>query len=66
MNPGQGASHQSQASTHHLEGDIKEAECSYNMFVVETDEGPPEPFYATVNVRGLDITFEIDSGAAAQ
>ncbi|XP_042372461.1 uncharacterized protein K02A2.6-like [Plectropomus leopardus] len=60
--PGQGKSHQPQATTHHLE---EEGVCSYNMFGVETDEEPPEPYYATVNVKGRDITFEIDSGATA-
>ena len=35
------------------------------MFGVETDEEPPEPYYATVRVEGRDIKFEIDSGATA-
>ena len=35
------------------------------MFGVETDEEPPEPYYATVTVEGQDIKFEIDSGATA-
>ncbi|KAM3596467.1 uncharacterized protein V6R79_014960 [Siganus canaliculatus] len=64
--PGAGKTHQSQAPTHHLE---EEGVCSYNMFAVEvdeeTDEEPPEPYYATVKVVGQDITFEVDSGATA-
>ena len=60
--PGLGKMYQSQAATHHLD---EEAECSYNMFGVETDDEPPEPYYATVTVRGKDIKFEIDSGATA-
>jgi hypothetical protein len=35
------------------------------MFGVETDEEPPEPYYATVTVEGQDIKFEIDSCATA-
>lgn len=35
------------------------------MFGVDTDEEPPEPHYATVNIRGQGIMFEIDSGASA-
>ncbi|KAM3602656.1 uncharacterized protein V6R79_008254 [Siganus canaliculatus] len=64
--PGAGKTHQSQAPTHHLE---EEGVCSYNMFAVEvdeeTDEEPPEPYYATVKVVRQDITFEVDSGATA-
>ncbi|XP_034549867.1 uncharacterized protein K02A2.6-like [Notolabrus celidotus] len=63
--PGQGKAPQAQAATHHLEGDIEDAVCSYNMFGVETDEEPPEPYYATITVEGQDIKFEIDSGATA-
>lgn len=55
-------SHQPQATTHHLE---EEGVCSYNMLGVITDEEHPELYYATVNVKGQDITFEIDSGATA-
>ena len=62
---GQGKTQNSQAATHHLDREAEEAECSYNMFGVETDEEPPEPYYATVTVEGQDIKFEIDSGATA-
>lgn len=54
--------HQAQANTHDLD---EEDVCSYDMFGVDTDEEPPEPCYATVNVRGQGIIFEIDSGASA-
>ncbi|XP_061883310.1 uncharacterized protein K02A2.6-like isoform X1 [Entelurus aequoreus] len=63
--PGLGKMQQAQAATHHLDEEDKEAVCSFNMFGVETDEEPPEPYYATVTVGGQDIKFEIDSGATA-
>ena len=64
VKPGGGKTHY-KAPTHHLQEEDEEATCSYNMFGVETDEEPPEPYYATVSVNGQDVTFEIDSGATA-
>ncbi|KAF4090749.1 hypothetical protein AMELA_G00055870, partial [Ameiurus melas] len=56
---------QAQAHTHHVKEDDGEAACAFNMFTVDTDEGPPRPYYATVTVEGQDIKFEVDSGATA-
>lgn len=63
--PGQGKAQQAQAATHHLEEDKEEATCAYNMFGVEADEEPPEPYYATATVRLQNIKSEIDLGATA-
>ncbi|XP_059808999.1 uncharacterized protein LOC132382615 [Hypanus sabinus] len=65
VKPGQGKAQQTQAATHHLGEADGEAAFAYNMFGVEMDEGPPEPYYATVTVGGKDIKSEIDSGATA-
>lgn len=53
------------AATHFLEETHDDAVCAYNMFGVETDEEPPDPYYATITVQGQNITFEIDYGATA-
>lgn len=53
------------AATHRLDETHEDAVCAYNMFRVETDEEPPEPYYATVTVQGQKITFEIDSRETA-
>lgn len=63
--PGQGKVQQAQAAAHHINEKEEEAECAYNMFGMETDEEPPEPYYATLSVNGKVIQFEIDSGATA-
>lgn len=63
--PRQGKAQLAQAATRHLEEDDEEAMCAYNLFGVETDEEPPEPYYATITIRGQDIKFETDSGATA-
>ncbi|XP_059846530.1 uncharacterized protein LOC132405607 [Hypanus sabinus] len=65
VEPGQATAQQAQAASHHLGEEDEEAVCAYNMLEVEMDEGPPEPYYATVTVKGKDIKFEIDSGATA-
>lgn len=60
-----GKARQAQVPTHHVEEDEGDAACAFNMFVVDTNEEPPMPYYATVTVEGMDIKFEIDSGAMA-
>ncbi|XP_048105239.1 uncharacterized protein LOC125298505 isoform X2 [Alosa alosa] len=53
-------SRQAQAHTHHVKEDDGEAACAFNVFAVDTDEGPPMPYYATVTVEGQDIKFEVE------
>ncbi|XP_048860098.1 uncharacterized protein K02A2.6-like isoform X1 [Brienomyrus brachyistius] len=63
-NPGQKSAKQFRAATNHLENQAEESACAYNMYGIRSGDFPPVPYYATLDVNGQDITFEIDSGAS--